>query len=159
MDIREGEQILKIFHHHYTPFIFWIFRIIFVFLPFYLLLFFIQKSVSADIFIIVLFVIFLMFFSIVLYKSFVYWLDKLYVTNQRIIYVNWVSIFSRKESEALLDDIQDIKTNEKGIISYIKIFDYGTFSLTTASAKTTLTFDLAPDPEGIRQYIYHIRPQ
>lgn len=104
-------------------------------------------------------VIVAIFAFIVFYKSMVYWLDKLIVTNQRVIYVNWTSLLNRDESEALLDDIQDIQTKEKGVISYFRIFDYGTFTLETASAKTTLSFDLAPDPEGIRQFIYHIRPQ
>lgn len=57
----------------------------------------------------------------------------------------------------MLNDIQDIKTSEKGLISYIPFLDYGTFALETASAKTTILFEQAPDPEGIRQYIYHVR--
>ncbi|MDX9971012.1 MAG: hypothetical protein RBS56_03865 [Candidatus Gracilibacteria bacterium] len=157
MDYREGERALKVFHHHPTPFIFWFLEIIIAILICFLPLYFFQKLIPFSVFLVLNLVFFLFFSLIVFYKSVVYWLDKLIVTNQRIVHVNWVNLFKRKESEAMLNDIQDIKTSEKGLISYIPFLDYGTFALETASAKTTILFEQAPDPEGIRQYIYHVR--
>ncbi len=159
MEIRDGEVILKVFHHHVTPFIFWLFKILFVFTFLFGFLYLFQNIFNTMLFIIFHVLLVAAFGIIMFYKSVVYWMDKLYVTNQRIIYVNWTSVFMRKESEAMLDDIQDIRTQEKGFVSYISMFDYGLFTLETSAANVTLEFDKAPDPEGIRQYIYHVRPQ
>jgi hypothetical protein len=157
MDLKEGERVIKVFHHHITPFLFWLIEIVIAFIVCFLLLYLFQKAIPFTTFLIFHVVLISLFSIIVFYKSIIFWLDKLIVSNQRIVYVNWITLFKRQESEAMLHDIQDIQTSEKGIISYIPLFDYGSFTLETASAKTTITFDLAPDPEGIRQYIYHIR--
>jgi uncharacterized membrane protein YbhN (UPF0104 family) len=159
MQFKEGERVLKVFHHHPTPFIFWLVEIMFAFAICFGLLYFFQGLLGTFWFVMVNFSFLFFFLILVFYKSVIYWLDKLIVTNLRIVHVNWTNLMTRKESEAMLNDIQDIKTKEKGLISYFRFFDYGTFSLETASAKTTILFDQAPDPEGIRQYIYHIRSQ
>ena len=85
-------------------------------------------------------------------------MDRLIITDKRVIYVNWKFLTIRDEDETELADIQDIHTKEKGLLSMVKIFDYGLFKLQTASHITAITFDNAPDPEGIRHYIYHIKP-
>ncbi len=157
MQFREGERVLKVFHHHPTPFIFWFFEIFLAFLICFIPLYLLQDIIPFSFFIIINIAFFVFFAFIIFYKSIIYWLDKLIITNQRIVHVNWLNLFKRKESEALLNDIQDIKTSEKGLISYFSFFDYGSFALETASAKTTILFEQAPDPEGIRQYIYHVR--
>jgi hypothetical protein len=56
-----------------------------------------------------------------------------------------------------MSDIQDITTVEHGLFSAIPFFDYGSFKLDTASAKTILLFNQAPDPEGIKHFIYHLQ--
>lgn len=98
------------------------------------------------------------FLIILKHHAFVYWMDRLIITNQRVIYVNWKFLTIRDEDETELNDIQDIHTKEKGLLSALNIFDYGTFKLQTASHITAITFLDAPDPEGIRHYIYHIKP-
>ena len=55
-----------------------------------------------------------------------------------------------------MHDIQDIETRETGVLSFLPFFDYGSFTLQTASAHTTIDFDNAPDPEGIKHFIYHL---
>lgn len=157
MDFREGERALKVFYHHPTPFIFWAFEIIIAFLICFIPLFLSQNLIPLSVFIVLNLILFSFFILIIFYKSVIYWFDKLIVTNQRIIHINWINFLTRRESEASLDDIQDIKTTEKGLISYFRFLDYGTFALMTSSAKTTILFEQAPDPEGIRQYIYHVR--
>ena len=159
MQLIDDEVILRIFHHHITPFLYWLFKVIIVYVVIFLLVYLFQDVFSSGVFVGLHLLLIISFAIIMFYKSVVYWLDKLYVTNRRVIYVNWISIFTRKESEAMLSDIQDIQTREQGMISYFKFFDYGTFTLETAATKITMTFEQASDPEGIRQYIYHIRPQ
>ena len=57
------------------------------------------------------------------------------------------------KKEALLYDIQDIHTQEKGVLSALYLFDYGVIRLETASSKTTIVFTEAPDPEGIKTFL------
>ena len=157
MHLREGEQILKIYHHHPTPFVRQVFVAILGTLPFYLMLFLLQESFSTQTFMLIAVVIFIAFALVVVYLSLVYWLDKLVVTNQRIVFVDWKFLSMKDEAEAFFHEIQEIQTREKGFLSYFKIFDYGTIVIETASAHIDIEFPNAPDPEEIRRFIYHIR--
>ena len=104
-------------------------------------------------------ILFSIFALVCAYVSLVYWLDKLVITNERIIYIDWIFLTLRKESEAFLDDIEDIQTQEKGFISKFRIFDYGRFKLETAASSVCIDFIEAPNPEGIRKFVYHIKQQ
>lgn len=159
MELREGEYILKVYHHHPTPYIFNVLKIIAATLPFFFLLFIFQEAVSTTVLVWGNIIIFAIFALVITYYSLVYWLDKLVITNKRVIYIDWKFLTVRDEAEAGLDDIQDIQTKEKGLLSYFKFFDYGTLRMDTASSYVTLEFFDAPDPEGIRQYVYHVRQQ
>lgn len=159
MDLREGEQILKVYHHHPTPFVFKMVKTILGFLPFFLLLYMAKDSFSTSGFVIAHLVLFFMFALICAYKGVIYWMDKLVVTSERVIYINWTSLTSRKECEAFLSDIEEIQTREKGFISKFYIFDYGEFRLETAASSVSIDYNEAADPEGIRKFIYHIKPQ
>ncbi len=157
MKLGEGEQILKVFHHHPTPFVFDILKVIVGTFPFFLMLFLFQSAVSSKTYILLHLMVFLLFSLVIIYVSLIYWLDKLVITNQRVIYVNWKYLTVRDESEALLKDIQDIQTKEKGLLSVFWILDYGFVHIATASSAVTVEFLDAPDPEGLRKYIYHVR--
>ncbi len=156
MDLREGEQILKVYHHHPTPFIWRMIKLIVAAMPFFILLYWF-KGMDFKFYWIIAFLIILFFVFAVTYVSLIYWLDKLIVTTQRIVYIDWKYLTSRNEAEAFLNDIQDIQTKEKGIISTFRFFDFGQFRLDTASSHVTILFDDAPDPEGIRQFVYHVK--
>lgn len=157
MHLREGEQVLKIYRHHPTPFVGQIFVAILGALPFYLMLFLLQESFSASTFWTISIAIFIAFILVVTYMSLVYWLDKLVVTNQRIVFVDWKFLSVKDEAEAFFHEIQEIQTREKGFLAYFKAFDYGSIVIETASAHIDIEFPNAPDPEGIRRFIYHIR--
>lgn len=157
MHLGESEQILKVYHHHPTPFVLLIFKTIVAFLPFYVLLLFLSGSLSTSGKIIGHLIIFALFILVITYQTIVYWLDRLVITNQRIINIDWRYLTIRNESEALIKDIQDVKTKEKGILAHFKVFDYGSIKLETASSLVSIEFNNAPDPEGIRQFIYHVK--
>lgn len=159
MHLREGEQILKIYHHHPTPFILNILKLIIATMPFFLLLFAFQEALSQSGYVLGHLIVLFIFSIVVVYLSLIYWLDKLVITNHRIVHIDWRYLTIRDESEGFIDDIQDIQTEEKGILSYFRIFDYGNIKIETASSHATLVFLHAPDPEGIRRYIYHLRTQ
>ena len=159
MHLREGEKIVKVYHHHPTPFVFLILKTIGAFLPFFFLLFLFREGLSIKAYTIAQLFVFLLFGLVIVYVSLVFWLDKLIITNFRAVFVNWKYLTIRDEAEALLDDIQDIATKEKGIFSYFWIFDYGSVRVETASSHTIIEFINAPDPEGIRYFIYKAKDQ
>ena len=158
MELREGEKILKIYHHHPTPFVVDLLKIIAGSFPFFLLLYLFGPSMPTKTYIIAHLIVICLFTLILIYQALVYWLDRLVVTNQRVILIDWRYLTKREEHEAELHDIQDITTKEKGGLATFWMLDYGTFSLQTASHVSIIQFFDAPDPEGIRQFIYSIKP-
>lgn len=158
MELREGEKVLKIYHHHPTPFLKISGKIIIGILPFFFLLYLFGSTMSTKAYIIAHFVIIVIFLLILIYQALVYWLDRLIITTQRIIHIDWKYLTKRDEYEAELNDIQDISTKEKGVLSVFWMLDYGLFRLQTASHTSIIEFFNAPDPEGIRQFVYSIRP-
>lgn len=158
MYLREGEQVMKVFHHHPAPFAKNVFKIILGTLPFFMILYLFSSTMSRSAIAWSNIVVVLIFILILIYHALVYWLDRLVVTNQRVIHIDWKYLTIRNEYETELNDIQDIHTKEKGVLAAFWIFDYGTFRLQTSSHEVTINFTEAPDPEGIRQFIYNIKP-
>lgn len=157
MHLREGEKILRIFHHHPTPFVLTILKVIGAVLPFFFLLFLLQESFSDKAYFLAHLIVLLIFSLVVIYQALIFWLDRLVVTNMRLYQIDWKYLTVRSEAEALLTDIQDVVTSEKGVLAYFKVLDYGSIKIETASSHVTLFFEDAPNPEGIRQFIYSVR--
>jgi len=157
MDLREGERTLKVYRHHFTPYLSKLFQVLLGAFPFFFLTFLFRSSISQSTYVAVHMFIFFLFALVSIYITLVYLLDKLIVTNKRVIFINWKYLTVRDESEALLDDIQDIHTHENGFLASLNFFDYGSLKIDTSSSHITIFFDNAPDPEGIRAYIYHIK--
>lgn len=156
MKLKQNEEVIKTLHHHYTAIVFRELKVALLSIPFY----FVASMFGPVLNGLEMFLLYagvsLLFISIILYDGILYWLDRLVITNLRILYIDWQNPFSRSEHEAELMDIQDIETTESGILSFLPIFDYGNFTLETASAHTIIKFNEAPDPEGIKHFIYHL---
>lgn len=159
MKLSEGETILKVYHHHPTPFVFIVLKVLLGTFPFLLLLFLFESLFSTKAFVITHLILFFIFSLIIVYISFIYWLDKLVITDKRVVYINWKYLTVREEAEALIRDIQDIRTKENGFFSNFWIFDYGKLRIDTPSSYVTIEFFDAPDPEEIRKYLFHIKSQ
>jgi len=159
MHLDVDEKIIKIYHHHPTPFVFQMLKAIAGTFPFLLLLFVFQNTISDMWYIILNLAVFFLFALVVTYLSLIYWLDKMVLTNKRIVHIDWKYLTARGEGDVLLSQIEDIQTEEKGLLAYFKVFDYGLFKLDTASSYVALEFKYAPDPEGIRKFVYHIKNQ
>jgi len=157
MELREGEKILKIYHHHPTPFLWMLIKVAVSFAPFYLFIYLFHDSMSDKGAFIANLIFFVILALVVLYLVFIYWLDRLIVTNQRIVFKDYKFLTVSEESQTFIRDIQDIITREKGILAYFRAFDYGIVRMETAASKSTVIFDNAPNPEGIRQYIFQLR--
>lgn len=156
MDLQNEENVLKEYHHHPTIFFYRLFNFVIVSLPFYLVASFFNTVLNAWLMAAIYGGITIIFSLVALYDLTLFYMDKLVVTNRRIVHVDWKSAFSRAEAEAEFADIQDISTKEMGIFSKLWIFDYGLFMLETASTKTSVIFNDAPDPEGIKHFIYRL---
>ncbi len=153
MELKQDEHIIRVYHHHPFPFIVQVIKAVGASIPFFFLLFLISGALTSQQIIIVNFIIIGLFSLVIIYLALIYWLDKLVITNKRIVHIDWKLLSKRDEGEALLFDIQDIHTQEKGLLAALYLFDYGTIRLETASSKTTVIFTQAPDPEGIKAFL------
>jgi len=154
MFLHKDERILKIYYHHYTPFLVHILKLFTATLPFYFILFMMHNSFSFKIILMFHLIIIMLFSVVAVYLTLVYWLDRLIVTNKRLIFVDWEYLTVKTEHESELTDIQDITSKENGLFALIPFFDYGTIEIETASAGTFIVFHQAPDPNGIKKFIY-----
>jgi len=155
MELNRSEHIIRTYHHHPFPFIIQVIKVVLSTFPFFFITYLFSPTLHPTHFFIINLCISFFFTIVLVYLALIYWLDKLVITNQRIVMIDWKYLTLRIESEALLNDIQDVHTQEKGIFSIIPLFDYGIFRVETASSKTTLIFSEAPDPEGIKAFLYH----
>jgi len=126
-------------------------------LPFYFMLFLLADSLSNNVIILIHLGIVTVFTLAVIYITIVYWLDRLVVTNRRVIFIDWKYLTTKAEFEAKLKDVQDIRTVERGILASLPFLDYGVVEIRTASDRTVINFPQAPNREGIRQFIYKIQ--
>ncbi len=156
MRLKEHEEVVKVFHHHYTALVLRELKVALISIPFFFVASFVSPLLNYWQMFFVYSVVGALFLAVILYDGILYWLDRLIVTNMRVLYIDWKNIFSRSEHEAELVDIQDIETTETGVLAFLPIFDYGNFMLETASAHTIINFNEAPDPEGIKHFIYHL---
>ena len=71
---------------------------------------------------------------------FVEWLDQnldlIIVTNQRVVDINQTRIFTRKQAETSLSQVQDVSGESKGMAAYF--FRYGELRILTASAESNV---------------------
>lgn len=153
MQLQREEKIIKIYHHHPFPFIIQIIKALGASLPLFFLLYLFSSVMKYEWIVITVLAIMAIYTVIIVYLALIYWLDKLVITNRRIIHIDWKLLSQRDEGEALLHDIQDISSKEKGILSKLYLFDYGQIRLETAASQATIIFTEAPDPEGIKDFL------
>ncbi len=80
-----------------------------------------------------------------------YVLDVIYVANQKIAEVEYVSLFNRKITQLGIGQVEDVTDNKKGIFAYI--FNFGTLIIETAGEKENATFNTVPKPNYYSQII------
>lgn len=157
MHLRNGEKTLKVYRHHFFPYFIQLLKIAVVSFPFYLLLFLFRPVMSSSSFAWGNALVAFLFLLVIAHQSLIYWLDRFVVTNYRVVYIDWKLLTLRRESEAELAQLQDIRTEEKGVLAIIPFLDYGSVTVETAASLRLLTFEYAPDPESIRHFIFEIK--
>lgn len=155
MHLRHGETVLKTIKRHKTPYIFKLLKIAVIALPLYFLIFYLGGKLDVGTEIVLGGFAVLSFFIgvIITLISVDYLLDKLVISNRRVVWVDWKSIFRRTEHEVEFTDVQDIETRETGILAKLHWFDYGLIEIETAASKTAIAFQDCPNPEGVKHFI------
>ena len=156
MKLLSGERIIKVYHHHVSFFVWRSIKIWMASLPFFMLAFIFQPILPNLVRILLFGSLLIIFMLANLYDLIMYYLDTLIISNQRIVHLDWINPFRYSETEAMLYDIQYIETEENGFLSQFSIFDFGSFMVETASTRTVISFDEAPDPEGIKFFVTNI---
>lgn len=87
--------------------------------------------------------------------AFIWSLDGMVLTNQRLIDLDQKGIFSREVSECPLETIQDIRSQQKGIASHL--FDYGTIKVQTASRDEHFELTHVRHPIQMQELLFSIR--
>lgn len=76
--------------------------------------------------------------------AFLYLGNVIFVTNEKIAQVLYISLFHRKISQLSIGDVQDVTVTQKGIFAHF--FNYGTLVIETAGEQQNYTFTFVPDP-------------
>lgn len=86
-----------------------------------------------------------------------YYLDVWIVTNERIINIEQLGLFSRIASELNLADVQDVTSEVHGIVQ--TVFDYGDVHIQTAAETTRFVFKQVRGPELIKRRVVQLADQ
>lgn len=81
----------------------------------------------------------------------IFYLDLWIVTNDRIVDIEQLGLFSRTVSELDLYQIQDVTTQVHGF--FPTLLHYGNVEVKTASSNTGIVFRDVPNPDKLRQDI------
>lgn len=96
--------------------------------------------------------LYIMSIGLFFYSYFVtFYLDMWVITNDRLVDVRQVSLFSRTIAEVDLYQIQDVTSEVNGV--FASIFDYGNVYLQTAGPVPRFVLYNVPNPHRLRQII------
>lgn len=97
-----------------------------------------------------------MIFWIILFIVWIdYYLDVWIVTNQRVINIEQVRLFSRQVSELEHSKIQDVTSEVKGVIP--TFFRFGYVHIQTAGERARFVFKQVPNPVQTRNIIMQLQ--
>jgi hypothetical protein len=99
---------------------------------------------------IVLVVAILIIFATVI-ADWVYGKSHMLITNENIIEMRQISLFSTKTSHLNMINIEDVSVRKKGILQ--TLLNYGTLNVQTAGELENFNFTNAPTPDSYRRYI------
>lgn len=77
------------------------------------------------------------------------------VTNQNLVDIDQLGLFSRKISELSIEDIQDVSATQHGLLQ--SFFHYGDIIVQTAGENTNFTFEKIKDPYDTAKKIMEIK--
>ncbi len=81
-----------------------------------------------------------------LYRS-----NVVYITNEKIAQILFITIFHRKVSQLNIGDVQDVTVSQQGI--FARLFNFGTLVIETAGEQQNYTFTYVPEPDQTARVI------
>lgn len=157
MQLREGEQILRLYHRHLFPTVIKTLEIALGSVPFFLILYFIRTGLSIGTLFIAITVITAIFGLFLLHVFIDDRLDKLIITNQRIVFIDWQMVILKTENDIEIKDIQEVTVSIRGVLSKFRIFNFGNCKIETASSDLSIIFTNAPNPAELRDFILSLK--
>lgn len=83
-----------------------------------------------------------------------YWVynrSRLLITNENVIEVRQLSLFSHKVSHLNMINVEDVTVIKRGILQ--SLFNYGMLQIETAGEKANFSFPNTPDPDKYRRMV------
>ncbi len=77
-------------------------------------------------------------------NAYLYRNNVVFVTNEKIAQVLFITLFNKKISQLSIGDVQDVTVQQKGFLA--NIFGYGTLVVETAGEQQNYTFTFVPRP-------------
>jgi len=81
-----------------------------------------------------------------LVNIYLYKMNSLIVTTEKVAQIVYKNIFDRKVIQLSIERVQDVTVSQVGILP--RIFKYGTITIETAGEQEDCVFTFAPDPYG-----------
>lgn len=89
-------------------------------------------------------------------EKYLYWYFNIYIiTNLHITDITMSSLLSKTSTEALLDDVQSVKTKVAGVFD--SLFNFGDVVIETAAEKQEILFALVPSPDFVAERIQDLQ--
>lgn len=154
-NLKDGESIQRIVKQY--PLIFAI-RLIFVAIvvlaDFFFMTFFLQKGIWGFL----LFLGILVWAAFFAFRSWYIWaMNVLLITDQRIIDIDQRGFFDRTVSETSYRRIQDVSYSVSGVLA--TVFRYGRIVIQTAGTQTRIELSYVREPEQVQDLITHLQDE
>ncbi len=75
---------------------------------------------------------------------FIYNRNVVYITNEKVAQVMYLSIFNRKVTQLGINNVQDVTITQRGVLP--RVFNYGTMLIETAGEVPNCAFTFVPRP-------------
>lgn len=158
---KDEKIILELRRHWFIFFLETIFLVVFIVLPFIILMFLeqgglIDSNPNLEIIFRLGVSIWFLFSWITFFIIWTnFYLDVWIITNQRIIDVEQYALFKREIYELRIEKIQDVSVNTSGF--FPTVLSFGDILVETAGEKKTCTIKDAPHPEKVKNIVSELQ--
>ena len=148
----DDESVVLILRKHWQFLLPTILECIFLLLLPFILSVIIPNLPNRGLFVFALFLVSLLISSSLLIYRYVRWFYNVnIITDQRVIDMDFETLFSHKTTEARLEKIEDITFKQIGILS--NLFDIGSIYIQTAGAKSEIEFKGIHNPKQVQDIL------
>lgn len=92
---------------------------------------------------------------IVFIATYIYRQSRLLITDRSLVQILQKSLFIRKVSRLTMADVEDVSSEQRGILA--SIFGYGTLTIQTAGEKENFVFSFCPTPQKYADQVIEAR--